>query len=49
MVSDIVVRLNHRDVDNGGVEIYPSDYPLKYISDSVTDTDTTLIKSIYYD
>ena len=39
-------RLNRHVVDNGDVEVYPSDYPSKYTSDSVTKPYTTPIKSI---
>ena len=38
-------RLNHHDVDNGDVKVYPLEYPFESNSDSVTDLDTTLIKS----
>ena len=46
MVSDITRRINHCGVDNGDVEVYPSDNPLEYPSDSIPDTDYTPIKSI---
>ena len=39
-------RLNNHDIDNGDVEVYPSDFPVEYNSDYVTDPYTTLIKSI---
>ena len=38
--------LNHHDVDNGDVEVYPSDYPFESTYESITDLDTTPIKSI---
>ena len=41
MVLDIMGRLNHHDIYNGDVEVYPSDYPLEYAYDSITDPDTT--------
>ena len=46
VVWAIVGRINHRAVDNGYVEIYPSYYPFESTSDSVPDPYTTLIKSI---
>ena len=46
MVLDITGRLNHHSIDNGDVEVYPSEYPFEYTSDSIPDPDTTLIKSI---
>ena len=46
---DITRRLNNNDVDNGDVEVYPSDYPFESTSESVPNTDTTMIKSIYDD
>ena len=49
VVSAIMWRLNHHDVDNGDVQVYLSDYPFKYTSYSVTDMNTTPIKSIGYD
>ena len=39
-------RLNNHEVDNGYVEVYPSDNPLEYSSESITHPDTNLIKSI---
>ena len=39
-------RLNHHSVDNGDVEIQPSDLPVEFISESVSDPETTMIKSI---
>ena len=49
VVSGIIGRLNQNYVDNGDVEVYPSEYPFKSTSNSVPDMDTTLIKSIYDD
>ena len=37
--------LNHHSVDNGDVEVYPSDYPSKYTSSSLPDPDNTPICS----
>ena len=39
-------RINHHAVDNGYVEFSPSGYQFEYTSDSIPDTDTTMIKSI---
>ena len=39
-------RFNHRSIDNGDVEVHPSRYPFEYNSESIPDTDTTMIKSI---
>ena len=47
VVSAIVGRLNHRDIDNVNVEVHPSDYPVESNYESVTDPYTTPIKSIY--
>ena len=46
MVLDIMGRLNHHDIYNGDVEVYPSDYPLEYAYDSITDPDTNPTNSI---
>ena len=37
---------NRHDIDNGGVEVHPSDYQFESNSESVPDPDTTKIKSI---
>ena len=42
VVSAIMGRIKYHAIDNGDVDINPSDFP-------VPDTDTTLIKSIYDD
>ena len=39
-------RLNHHAIDNGDVDVHPSEFPFEYNSESVPDTDTTPIKSI---
>ena len=39
-------RLNHRDIDNGNVQVYPSEFPVEYNPQSVIYIDTTHIKSI---
>ena len=49
MVSAIMGRLDHRDIDNGDVEVHPSDFPVESNSESVPDSDTTPIISIDYD
>ena len=46
LVSDITGRLNHHAVDNGDLDIYPTDYALKYGYDSVPEPYNTPIKSI---
>ena len=46
VVSAIVGRLNHHAMDNGDVEIHPSEFPVEFNSESVPDPDTTPIKSI---
>ena len=40
------MRLNHRAIDNGDVEIHPSDFPVESNYESIPDTETTPIKSI---
>ena len=32
LVSAIMERLNHHDVDNGDVEVHPPDYPFEFTS-----------------
>ena len=44
--STIMGILNHQAVDNGGVEVYLSEFPVEFDSESVPDLDTTPIKSI---
>ena len=39
-------RLNHHAIDNGDVEVYPSDFTVEFNSKYVPDLDTTRIKSI---
>ena len=46
MVSSIMWKLNHNELDISYVEVYPSYYPSMYTSTSVIDPDTTHIKSI---
>ena len=41
VVSAIMGRLNHHDIDGGDVEVQPSEFPVEYNSEYVTDTDTT--------
>ena len=38
-------RLNNDYVDNGGIEVYPSEYPFESTPDSVKYPDNTPIKS----
>ena len=40
---------NHNFVDNGDVEVQPSEFPVEFNSESVSYTDTTPIKSNYDD
>ena len=42
-------RLNHHAIDNGDDEVHPSDFAVKFNSESVPYTDTTPVKSIYDD
>ena len=46
VVFSIIGRINHHDIDNGDVNVHPPEYPLKSNTESVTDLDTTPIKSI---
>ena len=46
VVSAIMGRLNHHAVDNGDVEVHPSEFPDEYNSEYVPDPETTPIKSI---
>ena len=46
VVSAITGRLNHRAIDNGDVEVHPSEFTFESNYEYVPDTDTTLIKSI---
>ena len=38
--------LNHRAIDNGNVDVHPSEFPVEFNSEYVPDLDTTMIKSI---
>ena len=44
MGSYIKGRINHHAVDNGDVDVYPSNYPLEYTSASVPDTNNKPIQ-----
>ena len=46
VVSDITGILNHHAIDNGDVEVHPSEFPVESNYEYVTDSDTTMIKSI---
>ena len=46
VVSAIIERLNHRAIDNGGVKVHNSEFPVELKSEPVTDTGTTPNKSI---
>ena len=46
VVSSIMGILNHHAIDNGGVEVHPSEFPVESNSEYVPDTYTTPIKSI---
>ena len=39
-------RLNHHVIDNGDVEVHPSEFPVDFKSESVPDPETTTIKLI---
>ena len=41
--------LNNHAIDNVYVEFHTSDFPVEFNPESVPDTDTTAIKSIYDD
>ena len=44
VVSEIMGRFDHNAIDNGDVEVQPSDFPVEFNYESVPDTDSTLIK-----
>ena len=44
VVSAIMGGLNHHSIDNGDVEVHSSEFPVELNSESVQDTDTTMIK-----
>ena len=46
MVLDIMWRLNYNYIDNGNVEVYPSEYILEFNADSIPDPVFPLIKLI---
>ena len=46
VVLDIMGRLNNHSINNGDVEVYPSEHPFESIYDSVTDPYNTTIKPI---
>ena len=39
-------RLNHHAIDNSDVKVHTSEFPVEFNSKSVTDQDTTPIRSI---
>ena len=41
-----MVRINHYDIDNGDVEVNPSEFPIEFNYEYVPDPDTTTIKLI---
>ena len=43
VVSDIVRRLNHHAIDNGDVEVHPSEFKVESKAEFVRDTDNTPI------
>ena len=47
MVSATTKRLNNHTIDNGDVEVHPSDFPFESNYKSVPYPDTILIKLIY--
>ena len=46
MVSTITGIINNNAIDNGDFEVHPSECPVEFNSESNTDPDTTMIKSI---
>ena len=46
VISYIMGKLNHNDIDNGNVKNPTSDFPVESNYESVPDTDTTPIKPI---
>ena len=46
VVSAIMGRLNHHDIDNGDVEVHPSYFSAESNYETVLDPDTTPIKSM---
>ena len=46
VISDIMGRLNHNSIDNGDFKCPYSKFPVEFNSESVTDPDSTPIKSI---
>ena len=46
VVSSTTGKLNHHEIDNVGVKVHTSDFPVEFNSESVPDLDTTPIKSI---
>ena len=39
-------RINNHFIHNGDVEVHPSEFPVEFYSELVTDPDTTPIKAI---
>ena len=46
MFSVLMGRINHHAINNGDVEVHPSDTPVEFNSEYVPDPDTTSIQSI---
>ena len=46
MVSATTRRLNNHAIDKGDVEVHPSEFPVKFNSESVLDPYNTLIRSV---
>ena len=44
VVSAIMGRLNLHAIDNGGVQVHPSEFPVESNSESILDSDTNPIK-----
>ena len=44
VVTAITGKISHHAIDNGDIEVQPSEFPFEYISESVPDTYTTTIK-----
>ena len=46
VVSDILRIINNHAIDNGDVEVHPSDFPVEFNSEYVSYIDNATIKSI---
>ena len=46
MLLAIIGIIDHHAIENGSVEVYPSEFTVEFNSESVPDLETTPIKSI---